>query len=89
MAVMPLPPPPASLVLPPALFAALLARASVSQAGFAYLAGVTPGQVNRWARGHATMPRWAGLLAVVLREQSPETLLFQLDKAIRAGWTIK
>ena len=34
-------------------FAALLARAGVSQASFARLTGVTARQVNNWARGRA------------------------------------
>jgi len=66
--------------LPPALFAALLARADVSQAGFARLTGVTPRQVNNWARGRAAVPRWAGLIAVMLDEQSPETLTVRLEE---------
>jgi hypothetical protein len=34
-------------------FAALLARADISQAGFARLTGITPRQVNNCARGRA------------------------------------
>ncbi len=41
-------------------FNALLARAGVTQAGFARLAGLTPRQVNNWARGRAAVPKWAG-----------------------------
>jgi hypothetical protein len=37
-------------------FAALLARADVSQAAFARLSGYTPRQVNNWARGRAAAP---------------------------------
>ena len=40
-------------------FTALLARADVTQAGFARLAGLTPRQVNNWARGRAAVPQWA------------------------------
>ncbi len=60
-------------------FAALVMRAGVSQAAFARLAGVTPRQVNKWARGHAAVPRWAALLAVVLEDIGPEALLLVLD----------
>ena len=55
-------------------FTALLARADVSQAAFARLAGVTARQVNNWCRGRAAVPRWAALIAVVLTEHSPEAL---------------
>ncbi len=58
--------------------AALLARAGMSQAAFARLSGVTPRQVNKWARGHAAVPRWAALLAIVLEDTSPEALLLML-----------
>jgi transcriptional regulator with XRE-family HTH domain len=34
-------------------FAALLARAGVSQAAFARLSGYTPRQLNNWCRGKA------------------------------------
>ncbi len=34
-------------------FAALLARADVSQIAFARISGYTPRQVNNWARGRA------------------------------------
>ena len=36
-------------------FAALLARADVSQAAFARISGYTPRQVNTWARGRAAL----------------------------------
>ncbi|HTU93943.1 MAG TPA: helix-turn-helix domain-containing protein, partial [Gemmataceae bacterium] len=42
----------------PTDFAAFLARADISQAAFARLTGVTPRQVNNWARGRATAPLW-------------------------------
>ncbi len=60
-------------------FAALLARAGVSQAAFARLAGVTPRQVNNWSRGRDAVPRWAALLAVVLEDTTPEALLLVLE----------
>lgn len=52
-------------------FAALLARAAVSQAAFARLAGVTPRQVNKWCRGRAAVPAWAAVIAVVLQDTHP------------------
>jgi len=64
-----------------ATFAALLARADVSQAAFARLAGVTPRQVNKWCRGHAAVPVWAGLIAVIVQERSPEALAIDLEEA--------
>lgn len=64
-----------------AVFAALLARADVSQAAFARLAGVTPRQVNKWCRGQAAVPVWAGLLAVILQNRSPEALRIDLEEA--------
>lgn len=65
-------------------FTALLARAGVSQAAFARLSGVTPRQVNKWARGHAAVPRWAPLLAIVVEETAPEALLLMLDDTQRS-----
>src|SRR5450755_161600 len=62
-------------------FAALLARAGVSQAGFARLTGVTASQVNNWARGPALVPQWAALLAVALQDLSPEALTISLEEA--------
>ncbi len=64
-------------------FAALLARAGVSQAAFARLSGVTPRQVNKWAHGHAAVPRWAALLAALLEDTAPEALLLMLADAGR------
>ena len=55
-------------------FAALLARAGVSQAGFARLSGLTSRQVNNWCRGRAAVPPWAVALAVLLEERSPEAI---------------
>ena len=62
-------------------FAAFLARADVSQAAFARLTGVTPRQVNNWARGRATVPRWAVMLAVLLQDHSPEALTIAVEEA--------
>ena len=64
-------------------FAALLARAGVSQAAFARLSGVTPRQVNKWARGQAAVPRWAALLAALMEDTAPEALLLMLADAGR------
>ncbi len=61
-------------------FAAILASADVSQAGFARLSGVSPRQVNKWCRGRAAVPRWAPLLALALRELSAEALTILLDE---------
>jgi DNA-binding transcriptional regulator YiaG len=66
-------------------FAALLARAGVSQASFARLTGVTARQVNNWARGRARVPKWAALLAVALQDVSPEALTIALNEAA-FGW---
>jgi len=65
-------------------FAALLARADVSQAAFARLAGVTPRQVNNWCRGRATVPVWAAIIARVLQDRSPEALTIDLEEACQA-----
>lgn len=59
-------------------FNALLDRASLSQAGFARLTGVTTRQVNKWARGRAAVPQWAALMAVALIEQSADALICSL-----------
>lgn len=70
--------------MPPLLhteFAALLARASVSQAGFARLAGLTPRQVNNWCRGRAAVPPWATTLAVLLEEHSPDAIAMLVEEA--------
>ena len=66
-------------------FAVLLARADVRQAAFARLTGVTPRQVNNWARGRAAVPTWAGLLAVILQDHSPEALTIMLEETAAAG----
>jgi transcriptional regulator with XRE-family HTH domain len=65
-------------------FTALLARAGVSQAAFARLAGVTPRQVNNWCRGRAAVPAWAAVIAVVLQDRSPEALTIDLEEALQA-----
>ena len=44
------------------------------------LAGLTPRQVNNWARGRAAVPIWAGILAVVLQDHSPEALTIMLEE---------
>jgi transcriptional regulator with XRE-family HTH domain len=62
-------------------FAALLARAGVSQASFARLAGVTARQINNWIRGRALVPQWAALFAVALQDVSPESLTISLEEA--------
>ena len=65
-------------------FNALLSQANVSQAGFARLTGVSPRQVNKWCRGRATVPRWAAILALALRELSVETLAILHDELTAA-----
>jgi transcriptional regulator with XRE-family HTH domain len=62
-------------------FAAFLARADISQAAFARLTGLTARQVNNWARGRATAPVWAVMLAVLLQDHSPEALTIALEEA--------
>ncbi len=66
-------------------FAALLARADVSQAAFARLTGVTARQVNNWARGRAPVPAWAGLLAAIVQAQSPALLAIAAE-ATAPAW---
>ena len=61
-------------------FAALLARADVSQAAFARISGYTPRQVNNWARGRAAAPLWAIALAAVLQQTSPEAIQILLEE---------
>jgi transcriptional regulator with XRE-family HTH domain len=62
-------------------FEALLARAGTTQAAFARLAGITPRQVNNWARGRAAVPRWAAVLATALAEFTPEDLEIMVEAA--------
>ena len=64
--------------------AALLARTTVAQAAFARLAGVTPRQVNNWCRGRAAVPVWAGIIAVVLQDRSPDALTIDLEETRQA-----
>ena len=66
-------------------FTALLARAGVTQAGFARLACLTPRQVNNWARGRAAVPTWAALLLVALDELTPDGLETMVEDAEFAG----
>ena len=61
-------------------FAALLARAGITQAAFARLAGITARQVNNWARGRAAVPQWAALLAIALLDLSAEELAIRLEE---------
>jgi transcriptional regulator with XRE-family HTH domain len=65
----------------PTEFTALLARAGVSQAGFARLAGLTPRQVNNWARGRAAVLQWAALLVVALDALTPDGLEIMVEDA--------
>jgi len=37
--------------------------------------------VNKWCRGQAAVPAWAGLLAALLQDHSPEALLITLEEA--------
>ena len=67
-------------------FAALLARAGVSQASFARLTGVTARQVNNWACGRALVPQWAALLAATLQDFSPEALTISLEE-VEFSWS--
>ena len=60
-------------------FVALLARAGVTQAAFARLAGVTARQVNNWVRGRAAVPQWASLLAIAILDLSTEELATRLE----------
>jgi DNA-binding transcriptional regulator YdaS (Cro superfamily) len=62
-------------------FEALLARVGTTQAAFARLTGVTPRQVNNWARGRATVPKWAAVLAAALGEFTPESLEIMVEAA--------
>jgi hypothetical protein len=66
-------------------FAALLARADVSQAAFARLSGHTSRQVNNWCRARAAVPRWAAALALLLPDASPEAVLI-LSEAVQFRW---
>ena len=50
----------------------------------AVLAGVTPGEVNKWCRGRAAVPVWAGVIAVVLQDRSPEARTIDLEETHQA-----
>ena len=66
-------------------FAALLARADVSQAAFARLSGHTSRQVNNWCRARAAVPPWAAALAVLLQNTSPEAVQILLEE-VQFSW---
>ena len=66
-------------------FAALLARADVSQAAFATHHRLHARQVNNWARGRAAVPLWAIALAAVLQDTSPEAIQILLEE-IQFAW---
>jgi len=66
-------------------FAALLARADVSQASFARLTGYTTRQVNNWCRARAAVPPWAAALAVLLQDASPEAIQILLEE-VQFNW---
>jgi transcriptional regulator with XRE-family HTH domain len=66
-------------------FAALLARADVTQAAFARLTGMTPRQVNNWCRARAAVPPWAAALAAMLQQTSPQAIRILLEET-RFRW---
>jgi DNA-binding transcriptional regulator YiaG len=66
-------------------FAALLARANVSQAAFARLSGYTTRQVNNWCWARAAVPPWAATLAVLLQDVSPEAIQILLEE-LQFSW---
>ena len=61
-------------------FAALLARANISQVAFARLSSHTSRQVNNWCRARAAVPPWAAALAVLLQDASPEAIQILLEE---------
>ena|SRR5271166_1572554 len=61
-------------------FAALLARATISQAVFARLTGYTTRQVNNWCRARAAVPPWAAALAGLMQDASPEAVQILLEE---------
>jgi hypothetical protein len=65
-------------------FAARLARTNVSQAAFARLTGLTPRQVNNGCRRRAGVPVWAGIIAGVLQDRSPDALTINLEETLQA-----
>jgi hypothetical protein len=40
--------------------------------------------VNKWCRGRAAVPIWAGLIAVPLQDRSPEALAIDLQELQQA-----
>jgi hypothetical protein len=62
-----------------------MARAGVSQAGFARFTGMTARQVNNRARGRTLAPQWAALLAPTLQDSSPEALIISLEE-VEFSW---
>ena len=66
-------------------FVALMARADVSQASLARLAGISARQVNNWCRGRATVPRWAAVLAILLEDNPPESLEMLIEE-VHFSW---
>jgi DNA-binding transcriptional regulator YiaG len=61
-------------------FEAILNQADLNQAEFGRITGITARQVNNWCRERAAVPRWAALLAIALRELSPEALVILLQE---------
>ena len=61
-------------------FAALLARADVSQATFARTTGYTTRQVNNWCRARAAVPPWAASLAILMQGASPVAIQIRLEE---------
>jgi transcriptional regulator with XRE-family HTH domain len=66
-------------------FAALLARAGVSQAAFARVTGTTARQVNNWCRARAAVPAWAAALAILMQNTSPEAIQILLEE-VQFSW---
>jgi hypothetical protein len=40
--------------------------------------------VNNWCRGRAAVPVWAGIIAVVLQDRSPDALTIDLEETRQA-----
>jgi DnaJ-domain-containing protein 1 len=67
-------------------FAALPARADVSQASFARLTGYTARQVNNWCRARAAVPPCRrAALGVLLQNASPEAIQILLEE-VQFSW---
>lgn len=45
------------------------------------ITGVTARQVNNWANGRATLPKWAALIAVMMEDYTPEALEIAVETA--------